>query len=182
MQRFRDGFRDRDCQKHTDHQHHQKKRQIALHLIRHLHLQLFLKLLHVDHLIIGILRDVILNHRAQTLDVILPDIDIFIVISTGSGISNHFIHCPLQGIQTGEDTSYLDITVRPRFPLDRRSERLSRRRNQAVGILDHRRILRLALDNISIFELFRVDQPDHNTVHRILHIRFELYVVLIRRL
>ena len=51
-----------------------------------------------------------------------------------------------------------------------------------MGILDHRRILRLALDNISIFELFRVDQPDHNTVHRILHIRFELYVVLIRRL
>ena len=51
-----------------------------------------------------------------------------------------------------------------------------------MGILDHRRILRLALDNISIFELFRVDQPDHNTVHRILHIRFKLYVVLIRRL
>ena len=179
IDRSGDGFCDHSWQDKARcqyaHKHCHKSPDALIHLL----LQLLLKLFHVHQLIVGVLCDVILNHGAESFDIVLPDSRAFPISSRHSGIFNHPVDCRLQCVQAGQDSLNFYVAVRSRHPFNYCSEGIPCRFYHMDGILYHGGIFRGALQDIAIFKLGGINQADHNTVHGILHVFLEFYVVFV---
>ena len=99
IDRSRHRIRKQSRKEDSRYQDHPQKSQKSIDDLVGLLLQILLQFFHIMGLIVDVLIDVILNHRAQALDIIFPDCLVFIVSSGLMGIFDHLLHRFFQGIQ-----------------------------------------------------------------------------------